>query len=379
VPLAALFLAAAVQSGVALAADAEARWVPFELTASNQIRFDATIGGVATQAILDTGLTHSVVTDALARRAGLRRRGRDRATAIGGDVDVEWAEPGSIAIGALSRRDLRVAITDVPGADRFGAALFVGSDLLGCCAIDIDYAARRFRILPSGRLPFTGVTVPLAMRADAPVPTVAARLGTTRLRPMLIDTGDGSSVTLARASWVQGGDPQAVVTTTLGWGIGGPVVTDTAVVTRFALGEAAPRETEVRIEDEGGYSARTGVAGRIGTGWLMRYRVLIDMRAGRLVLAPGPGVDAPVPRSTSGLLLAWQPGRFDVLHVMRGSPAAEGGWRVGEAICAQAGVPVPVTGAAGQLADWTAGAPGRQVELTLCDGTRRTLTLRAFY
>ncbi|MHA6718929.1 aspartyl protease family protein [Sphingomonas sp. RS6] len=378
-PLTALILAAALQSGVTLAPDAEARWVPFDLTASNQIRFSATIGGTTVDAILDTGLTHTVVTDALARRAGFVRRGRERAIAIGGTVDVEWARPVSIAIGALSRRNPRIAIADLPGADRFGAELFVGNDLLGCCAIEIDYAARRFRILASGRLPFTGITVPLAVNGDTGVPTVAARLGAASVQPMLVDTGDGSAVTVARPTWVQAGERGAVLTTTLGWGMGGGVVTDTAIVTDFSVGAAAPRESEVRIEDAGSYSLATGLAGRIGNGWLMRYHLLIDPRAGRLVLAPGADVDAPVPRSTSGLLLAWRPGRFEVLHVMRGSPADAGGWRRGDAICAEAGVPVPVDGVPGQLATWTAGTPGRRVELTLCDGTRRTLTLRRFY
>ena len=45
-----------------LALDAEAQWVPFELTPGNQIRFRMTIDGRAATAILDTGFSQSVIS-----------------------------------------------------------------------------------------------------------------------------------------------------------------------------------------------------------------------------------------------------------------------------------------------------------------------------
>jgi hypothetical protein len=145
------------------------------------------------------------------------------------------------------------------------------------------------------------------------------------------------------------------------------------VISGFTLGGDPLSETEVRIEGDGGYSATAGVAGRIGTGLLLRYRVLLDPRAGRMVLQPA-SAPQPVLRSTSGLLLGAEGTHLRVLHVMRGSPAAETGWREGEAICTADGTPV-----AGHPIEWSAGAPGRVVALGMCDGTERRLTLRKFY
>ncbi|MEP9359497.1 aspartyl protease family protein [Sphingomonas sp. KR3-1] len=360
--------------GIALSPDSEARWIAFDLTPSNQIRFEAVLNGRPVRAVLDTGLTNTIATQDFATRARLAIGRSQRALAIGGGVEVAWAPGGTLVIGGLTRRGGRIAIPNAPGQDRFGADLLIGSDVLSCCALDIDYAVRRFRILPSGRMPFTGHTAPLALQRDSGVPVTEIRLGGARLRPMIVDTGDGASVTLSRAAWTSAQYRGATLTTTLGWGIGGALVSEAAVIPGFALAGAPLPETELRIEGEGGYSAEAGAAGRIGTGLLLRYRVLLDPRAGRMVLQPGTLAGAPVLRSTSGLLLGAEGTHLRVLHVMRGSPAADAGWHEGETICQADGASV-----AGRPIEWSAGAPGRVVKLGLCDGRERSLTLRKFY
>lgn len=362
------------KDGITLAPDSEARWIAFDLTPSNQIRFEAVLNGRPVRAVLDTGLTNTLATTEFATRARLATGRRQQALAIGGGVEVAWAPGGTLVIGGLTRRGGRIVIPDAPGQERFGADLLIGSDVLSCCALDIDYSVRRFRILPSGRLPFTGHTAPLALQRGSEVPVTEIRLSGTRLRPMIVDTGDGASVTLSRTAWESARYRGATLTTTLGWGIGGALVSEVAVIGGFNFGGTVLPETELRIEGEGGYSATAGAAGRIGTGLLRGYRVLIDPRAGRMVLQPGPAATAPVLRSTSGLLLGAEGAHLRVLHVMRGSPAAEGGWHQGETICSEGGVPV-----VGRPIEWSAGAPGRVVKLGLCDGSERSLTLRKFY
>ena len=362
------------KDGITLAPDSEARWIAFDLTPSNQIRFEAVLNGRPVRAVLDTGLTNTLATQDFAARARLAIGRRQRALAIGGGVEVAWAPGGTLVMGGLTRRGGRIVIPDAPGQERFGADLLIGSDVLSCCALDIDYAVRRFRILPSGRMPFTGHTAPLSLQRGSEVPVTEIRLNGARLRPMIVDTGDGAAVTLSRAAWTSANYRGATLTTTLGWGIGGALVSEAAVIPGFALGGSVLPETEVRIEGEGGYSTAAGAAGRIGTGLLLRYRVLLDPRAGRMVLQPAGAPATPVLRSTSGLLLGAEDAHLRVLHVMRGSPAEAGGWREGETICAADGVAV-----AGRPVDWSAGTPGRVVALTLCDGRERQLTLRKFY
>ena len=55
--------AAARDPGVAiLAPDTEARWIPFQLTPGNQIRFAMTIDGQSASAILDTGVSFTLLS-----------------------------------------------------------------------------------------------------------------------------------------------------------------------------------------------------------------------------------------------------------------------------------------------------------------------------
>lgn len=369
---------------ITLSPDAEARWVDFDLTPGNQIRFDMQIGDEQASAILDTGVSLTVASRRFASRTGLRTvsGGDARAQAIGGQVPVAWARTDRLTIGGMTRRGGRIAIVDLAaiatGSSR-PADLLVGADILSCCALDIDYDARRFRLIPSGRLPFRGQSVPLSLSSQTPVFISEATIGTRRLRPLIVDTGDGAAVTLARSAWTSTGIRSAALTSSVAFGLGGRIETDVAILPRIALGPQEIRDVEVRIEPANGFSDQTGTAGRIGSGLLQRYRVLLDPKAGHMILSPGKRADTSPLRSTSGLLVGYDQGRLRVLHVMRGSPAAQSGWRMDELICAIDGEAVPPTSAGTIDTGWSAGEPGRVVRFDMCDGTSRSLTLRRFY
>lgn len=377
-----LVLAApATAATTTLAPDAEARWVPFELTPNNHIRFELTVDGKPASAILDTGMTDTMVSERFAATTGIKQRHRQRGTAIGGQVAIGWAAGPKFVIGGLTRGGGRIGIAamDSPSeANVVTADMLIGADILSCCALDVDYPGRRFRILPSGRMPFTGFTAPLAHARGRSVWVTELRIAGSRLRPMLIDTGDGTWVSLTRPAWLSTGYHGSAVTTTLGYGLGGPSITEAAVVPNATIAGADTGEVEIRIEEANGYSGRAGLSGRIGSALLMRFRVLFDVRAGRMVLQRGPDAGAYI-RSTSGLLMGFADNRLRVLHVMRGSPAADSGWHEGDTICAANGTSITDAASAQALSGWTAGTPGTSVRLTLCNGVERVLTLRRFY
>lgn len=366
---------AAAPAVMHLAADSDARWVSFELTPGNQIRFRTQLNGRWVDALLDTGVTDSAVTTRFARAAGLKPLVAGRADAIGGSVALAWTSIDRVEVGGLVRTGGRIAIINADPRVTGSAPvdLFVGSDLLAGHALEIDYDAQRFRLLPSGRLPFRGVTLPLRLAERSGLYVSELDLGGRNLRPVIVDTGDGGMVSVTRSVW-RASAPDAVRTTTaIAWGLGGVVENEVAILPALRIGGRAA-EVELRVEADTGFSARKGAAGRIGGGLLRRHRVLLDPRAGRMVLASGARADWPVTRSTSGLMVAQESDRLRVLHVMRGSPAAAGGWRAGTLICAIDGL-----SAAAAPRDWATGTPGRRVRLKLCDGTERTLTLASFY
>lgn len=386
--LALLLLGAGALTGLAdapapsarLLPDAEARWIDFTLTPGNQPLFTASLNGVPARAILDTGVTASVASPEFAARAGLKVRRGGAARAIGGDIGYGIAAVGALGVGGLRRIGGTVTVAPLPATatgTAEGLDLLIGADLLHRFALDIDFPARRFRLLPSGRLPFRGAVAPLALARGSPVYLTAVTLAGYKLWPLVIDTGDGAALTLSRPAFRRLTLPGVRFTTTIAYGLGGAQPSELAIVPHVALGAATLGETELRIEPEGGFAQRLGVSGRIGTGLLDQHRVLLDPGAGRLVIAPATD-PRPPPRSTSGLLLRREGALLRVLHVMRGGPAEAGGWRAGETICAVDGAPIDER-YQGERAAWPAGAPGRRVALGLCDGGERVLTLERFY
>lgn len=365
-----------------LARDAETRWVPFELTPGNQLRFTMTVDGRPATAILDTGVSYSVLSRRFAERAALKVRPGGNATAIGGVVDIGWTQTATIAMGGLTRRGGGLTVATLP-AIATGSAdavdLLVGRDLTGGFALDIDYAGRRFRLLPSGRLPFRGFTAPLSISRDRLVYVSEITLGAARLRPMVVDTGDGSSVTVTAGGWANARLPGIRTTTAISFGLAGAVTSTIGIVPTLRLGELTARNVEIRVEPAGGFSDSIEAAGRIGSGFLQNYRVLLDPTAGRMILSPVPHADQPPVRSTSGLLVGVARDRLKVLHVMQGGPAQAAGWKEGDMICAIDGQTIPADYPTSPLASWSAGTPGRTVTLRMCDGTERKLTLRDFY
>ena len=360
-----------------LAPDAEARWVAFDLTPANQIRFSMKVDGQPVSAILDTGVSTSLLSRSFVERTKLRIKSGPAAVAIGGTVASGWVDVRELAIGALTRHHARMATTTLPDAATGGTPvdLLVGRDVTQGYALDIDYDARRFRLLPSGRLPFRGSTAPLRIAGTWPGYVTEISVGPVPISRILIDTGDGGAVTLRRGVWNALSEAKAPTTSTIAYGIGGASVVDLAIVPAVGSGTLTARTVETRIEPDTGYTHTIGMNGRIGSGFLAGYRVLLDPGAGRMVLSPGKHADAPPLRSTSGLVLRAEADRLTVLHVMRGGPAESSGWRAGEQICRVDDAAItrdaPLT--------WPVDHPGRTVSLGLCDGTTRSLTLRAFY
>jgi predicted aspartyl protease len=371
---------------VTLAADSETRWVPFDLTPGNQIRFTLTLDNRPVTAILDTGVSYSVLAAKSAAADPARVTANGQATAIGGGgngaVAVGWLATRRLTIGGLTRSGGGVTVADLPALATGSAQavdMLIGRDVTGGQALDIDYANHRFRLLPSGRMPFVGAIAPLTISAGRRVYESSATISGRRLSPMIVDTGDGSALTLSAASAKAAGIARLPTTTTISFGLAGETVSTLAILPAVSLGQRTIRNVEARVEPAAGFSETIGVAGRIGSGLLQNYRVLLDPGAGRMVLKPGPDADAPPLRSTSGLLVGLERDRLNVLHVMRGGPAAAAGWKPGETICRINGQPITADYPTSALAKWAIGAPGTAVRLDLCDGTVRKLILRRFY
>ena len=132
-----------------------------------------TVDGQPVSAILDTGDSTSAAVARLRRpnqathpprprRHRDRRDGRKRLGRCSREI----------AIGALTRHNSRAIRHRPPAQCGNGRSvpvdLLVGRDVTQGYALDIDYDARRFRLLPSGRLPFRGSSAPLRITGTWP-------------------------------------------------------------------------------------------------------------------------------------------------------------------------------------------------------------------
>ena len=368
-----------------LAPDAEAQWVPFELTPGNQIRFRMTVDGRAATAILDTGFSQSVISRRWANAA--RACASPMAASgigIGGSVAMGAVNGRTLVIGGLTKTGGRLGVLDLPvsatGSDAAIDAV-IGSDMLRHYALDIDFAARRFRLLPSGRLPFAGQSAPLSLsgRDQLYISELrdrrhAAAPDDRRYRRRRDDRGVGGGVASARRA------ARPATTTTVSYSVAGAVQSGLAVLPEIAVGDATLRQAETLIEPGGGFSSRMGASGRIGIGFLQRFRVLLDPRAGRMVMAATarhrPAAAAldqrPVARHRD------RPAARAPRHARR---PRGGGRMAGGRRNLQRRRHRDLGGlfAATRSRCGRSPRPGRVVRLGLCGGGVRALTLKSFY
>lgn len=114
-----------------------------------------------------------------------------------------------------------------------------------------------------------------------------------------------------------------------------------------------------------GAFAMTEAAGSIGTGVLKRFHVTFDYAAKRMLLTPNDRYGEADPADRSGLWLSLHDGGFEVMSVVEGSPAAEGGVRVGDVVTAVDGVPAAEIFLVEMRERLKTSAPGTVVRLTL--------------
>lgn len=111
----------------------------------NLIVVTADINGVSKKFILDTGASHTVISDKLAQEFGLEEVERSKARGAGGEIDVAIVRVDSFSIGSLVVRDLSCTVASseemscMLGEDISGV---LGYNVLSQFIITIDYEAK---------------------------------------------------------------------------------------------------------------------------------------------------------------------------------------------------------------------------------------------
>ena len=326
--------------------------------------------------IFDTGASVSAIDPELAQRLDLSRLGRRRMIGVGGPVTVDFYIAHDIILGDGLRQASGV-FAGIPvggGSGLLTAGLFTSADS------DLDFVRREWRLWPTGRPDFAGMThfgVIETRYADASDKIVVdVDLDGQRLR-LIVDTGSPGEVMLFPHVVKRTGlwsDARPFAPTRLR-GIGGATekLGRTVRAKRLSIAGFDFDGPLVRLHDPAD-SLDFRFDGLLGLPVIERLDLSTEIRKARLWARANGRAKPPEDYGFAGLWLDRLPDACARVAVLSpGAPAAEAGLKVGDVL----------TG----VEDWRAylrrfaGEPGSIVEVVVATAAApvtRRITLRAF-
>ena len=229
----------------------------------------------------------------------------------------------------------------------------LGSELFRSFAVTLDGANPEVLALtrPAAFRPPRGrrwTQLPLAVESDKAYFTAPVRqAGDTAARPLklLLDTGASHALSLETTSDPALRLPAQRLAADLGRGLSGPVRGSLGRVATLQLGRYRLPTVLTSFPDAADVHQRADVFrnGTVGFELLRRFRVVVDYPHQRLWLRPGGSFHEPFEHDMAGFeLLALGPAlrRYQVVHVMPGTPAAAAGLADGDELLAVGVLPV---------------------------------------
>lgn len=359
-------------------------FMTFDLFAGSRIYIPATVNGVETEVLLDSGAEMTVLDKGFAERLGLAPSGQVAAVGTGGVGSAQFVGGVTLELDGIVFADRTVAVIDLAAIGQaIGRPLpvILGKDAFNGLVVDVDFPARAIAFHEAeGFAPPAGVAeVPLTSTGSIR----AIPLSIEGRAPALFDfdTGNGGALIIypayAEAAGLNDGRPSSTV---MSGAVGGMRETGIATIRSIDLAGFEIRDVPATFPPAGPSAVDSDrVAGNVGLGVLGRFRLITDFEGGRLWLGATPeSLALPFARDRLGLSLRKQAEAIVVQRVSPHSPAAEAGWAAGARIVAIDGVAASALDAAA-LRAVVSGAAGRTVVLTLEGGETRTLEARDFY
>src|SRR5690606_1884542 len=125
-------------------------WLDFELFSQRRLFIPVTIKGQTVEAMLDSGAEVTVVDRAFAEKIGLVGQGGVTAIGTGGSETVSIAPGFDVRLGGAELKGVTVAVMDLsPITQALGrpVPVLLGKEMMNQAITDIDFAARRIRLV----------------------------------------------------------------------------------------------------------------------------------------------------------------------------------------------------------------------------------------
>ena len=357
--------------------------LPFEFYLGSRIYIPASVNGVETHVLLDSGAEATVLDKTWAEEHGIKPAGAVAAVGTGGRTEASLATGVNIRVGDLELKDLTVVLIDLRGIGKLlgrPVPIILGKEVFNDLAVSLDFQAKTIAFTdpaafapPAGAVavPIMSVngirTVPVSIEGAAPV-------------QMDFDLGNGSPLLVYSAFWkpaglLTDGRPSSKA---LSGAIGGLKVRDLVTVRSLTFaGVTFTGVPATLFGDEAKDADGTISLGNIGMPILNRFALTTDFAHDRIWLTPvDAAVGQPFVKDRTGL--GMQPPSGKIMLVAPGSPAEAAGLKTGDTIIAIDGKPLKDLDAADFQRLRTL-PEGATMTVTIQGGAVKTLTLRDYY
>jgi hypothetical protein len=341
---------------------------------NDQIIIPVKINGDDLWALVDTGSPSTTVSLTWAKARNISLQKEVTASGIESAKYKQWAAPiQSIDIGGFHQNGGGLAFAKIPEIinphDGRRVDVIIGMDFISNFSLDINFDKNSLIIGPSGYP--TPVGHLINIKSDNFYTKNVADihlLGETL--SVLVDTGSNGSVSLYKYAFRK--IPLNLPVTDIAqFTDSGIIVMDYATVNGLKLDKlniTGPVLVYFQNSRSGG-----GGDGSVGLELLDNYNIFLDTRQRKLVLTERASPRKSPYKTNMGIQGNITDERWNVVHVMKNSPAAAVGLKDGDQICAVDGRKFTAS------SDIPRGPDGSTMHMALCDGRKIDLVRRSFY
>jgi hypothetical protein len=301
--------------------------------AGGAIYVPAVINGDSAWLMFDTGLSHTGLDQEWARAIALPAAESASATVL-----------DRLRLGEIELRDVAVALYPLRGLSEASGRPqrgLLGHDVLQQFTVDIDYRARRVRLLDPTRYRYAGRGTAVPFTPDADLPLVHGQLRVAGRRPitarLLLDTGASGLCLILTTPFVEQhdlGHLTPAIAAPIGTGLAGDLHGTIVRLRELRLGGLTVRSPTTGLGGERkGFLGRTDIDGVIGIAVFQEARLIVDYARRRVIVEPSKDASGSCDYDHSGLRLIARGPRLEqvvVDYVVPRSPAADAGIQVGD-------------------------------------------------
>lgn len=252
--------------------------------AGNRLYLPASLNGVATEALLDSGAELSLVDTAFAAEADLVSFGHAEARGTGaGTSEVRFAEGVRIEAAGLTLADKLVAIMDLSDISARLAGspltLILGREIFDAGPWHLDIGAATLSRLAPHELPGSGALVLTDAHGIKQLDVLINGVPV----PADFDLGDGSEVLLSQDFAERAGllVPEKILGTREGGGVGGAITRTLVHVDTLEIGGHVLTDITAAVSPQS-----DGAQANIGVSVLRNFKWVIDFPGNRVWLEP---------------------------------------------------------------------------------------------